>query len=73
MSVMSATSSTSSGLGGYSFQFGAPSPAMPPSPTPGVSVRASLDTLALSRDLEAFPLPYDTPVTPQSSTPFVPK
>lgn len=73
MSVMSATSSTSSGLGGYSFQFGAPSPAMPPSPTPGVSARASLDTLALSRDLEAFPLPYDTPVTPQSSTPFVPK
>jgi hypothetical protein len=73
MSVMSATSTTSNGLGGYSFQFGAPSPALPPSPGPGGNGRASLDTLALSRDLEAFPLQYDGPATPQSSTPFVPK
>jgi len=73
MSVMSATSTTSNGLGGYSFQFGALSPSLPPSPAPGVSQRASLDTLALSRDLEAFPLPYDSPASPRSSTPFVPK
>ena len=73
MSMMSATSSTSNGLGGYSFQFGASSPALPPSPAPGPSSRASLDTLALSRDLEAFPLNYDSPTTPGSSTPFVAK
>ena len=73
MSVMSATSTASSGLGGYSFQFGEPSPALPPSPAPGRNERASLDTLALSRDLEAFPLPYDSPASPQSSTPFVAK
>jgi len=73
MSMMSATSSTSNGLGGYSFQFGAPSPALPPSPAPDVSSRASLDTLALSRDLEAFPLNYDSPTTPRNPTPFVAK
>ena len=73
MSVMSATSTTSNGLGGYSFQFGAPSPVLPRSPAPEVSSRASLDTLALSRDLEAFPLNYDSPTTPRSSTPFVAK
>ena len=73
MSVMSAMSTTSSGLGGYSFQFGAPSPVLPPSPASGRNERASLDTLALSRDLEAFPLPYDSPASPQSSTPFVAK
>lgn len=73
MSVMSATSTTSNGLGGYSFQFGASSPALPPSPASGRNERASLDTLALSRDLEAFPLPYDSPASPRSSTPFVAK
>ena len=73
MSVMSATSTTSNGLGGYSFRIGAPSPALPPSPEPGRNERASLDTLALSRDLEAFPLPYDSPPSPRSSTPFVAK
>ena len=73
MSIMSATSTASNGLGGYSFQFGAPSPALPSSPAPDVGSRASLDTLALSRDLEAFPLNYDTPATPRSSTPFVAK
>jgi len=73
MSVISATSTTSNGLGGYSFQFGAPSPVLPPSPAPERNERASLDTLALSRDLEAFPLPYDSPASPRGSTPFVAK
>ena len=73
MSVMSATSTTSNGLGGYSFQFGEPSPVLPPSPAPGRNERASLDTLELSRDLEAFPLPYDSLASPRSSTPFVAK
>jgi hypothetical protein len=74
MSVMSANSTTSNGLGGYSFQFGASSSAsLPPSPDPERNERASLDTLALSRDLEAFPLPFDSPASPRSSTPFVAK
>jgi len=59
MSTASAMSSSSglSGLDSFTFKF---SDAETP-PLPQNSMRASLDTLALSRDLEAFPLPYDDP------------
>jgi hypothetical protein len=49
------SSSGLSGLGAFPFKF---SDSDAP-PMPHNSRRASLDTLALSRDLEAFPLPYD--------------
>lgn len=64
LSAMSASSGLS-GLGDYTFKF--PGPETPP--VPGFvneaqnSRRASLDTIALSRDVEAFPLSsYDDPL-----------
>ena len=51
------STSTASGLETYPFQFGS-QPAMTPPAHPQLSNRASLDTLALSRVLAAFPLEH---------------
>lgn len=61
VSTMSASSGLS-GLGDYTFRFPG-SDAGPPPPGVDSGKRASLDTLALSRDVEAFPLStYDDPL-----------
>ncbi|GJJ07544.1 hypothetical protein Clacol_001746 [Clathrus columnatus] len=57
-SVSTLTSSTGSGLGSYPFQFENSDDPLTPSMSRG-SQRASLDTLALTKDLAAFPFPYE--------------
>ena len=67
---MSASSGLS-GLGDYTFKFSGPDAETPP--LPQNSKRASLDTIALSRDLEAFPLSsYDDPLHPGRPDSFAP-
>jgi len=62
VSVYSAKSSASSGLGDYPVELHIDTPSSGGrSPLPS---RASLDTLALSRDLSAFPLAFDEANTP---------
>lgn len=71
MSVMS----TASGLGGFPFQIDSsiPLPTQATSNYPERDDRASLDTLQLSRELAAFPLPSpSTPTTPKTSDPLHP-
>ncbi|EJD53509.1 hypothetical protein AURDEDRAFT_179971 [Auricularia subglabra TFB-10046 SS5] len=63
LSTMSASSGMS-GLGDYTFKFPGPADGEAP-PLPQNTKRASLDTIALSRDVEAFPLSsYDDPLHP---------
>lgn len=73
---MSVMSSASSGLGDFPFQIdeSVPLPTAAPSESlPERDDRASLDTLQLSRDLAAFPLPSpSTPTTPKTSDPLQP-
>lgn len=59
-SVSTITSSTGSGLRSYPFKFENPDDPLTPGISKG-SQRASLDTLAITQDLEAFPLPYALP------------
>jgi len=58
VSSMSRTSTGSSGLDQFPFELHDSEHNSRP-PLPQLDTRASLDTLALSRDLEAFPLNYD--------------
>jgi len=62
VSVYSARSDASSGLGDYPVQLHINSPSSESRAT--LPSRASLDTLALSRDLSAYPLAFDEAKTP---------
>lgn len=58
MSIGSQISTLSAGLGSFPFQIESPSSDYTPSPSTGRQ-RASLDTLALTRDLSSYPLGFD--------------